>query len=587
MTTNNSVNNKVSTVATSTNASFFPLMAASSTDGNQAANLSTGLTYNPNTNNMTATSFTGALVGNASTANSAGTATDATNTINVAVSDDTSTSSAVYPTWVTATTGNHPIMISSPALTFVPSTGALATTGVFAVGKNSGTNGQITFKGSTSGSCAVKTAAAAGTGTVFQLPADNGTNTYVLQTNGSGVTSWVAGGAGSSNLGTSVSAASPRISGDATTGFYTAGAGKVDVAISGVKVVEFSSTGIELPTGFGITADAANLISVPPNDSSLSSLAIGDRALAHLPALAAGDNIAIGKVSLGNSGITTDAAQNVMLGNFTGSSLTSGADNVCMGHSAGSNITTGYQNVFIGNYSGNGPSTGANNVAIGYSALAIGSADYNTAVGTNTLLSITTGGDMNTALGFNAGVSITTGANNVILGPNVASTTLTTGSNNILIGVSSAVTTAAAGTSNTLKIGGTGTAVIAATATDGTPVITMGGITSAPGFTLVNGSYKTSQTTAPTIATTLTSATITAGGTDEAGELSVVAAGSGTATVTFNLTHASAPKSVVLYPSDAAAITIIPYISSVSTTTFVVTIPVVTGTVTYYYKVSF
>lgn len=92
-------------------------------------------------------------------------------------------------------TGTKFVVDTSPTLV-TPNIGvatgtSLAASGVMSVGANSGTNGQITFNGSTSGSVAVKAAAAAGTGTVFQLPADNGTNTYVLQTNGSGVTSWV------------------------------------------------------------------------------------------------------------------------------------------------------------------------------------------------------------------------------------------------------------------------------------------------------------------------------------------------------------------------------------------------------------
>ncbi|MFA4995437.1 MAG: hypothetical protein WC521_09085, partial [Bdellovibrionales bacterium] len=68
--------------------------------------------------------------------------------------------------------------------------------GVQTIGLNGGTGGQITFNGATSGSVALKVAAAAGTGTVFQLPANNGTNGYLLQTDGNGVTSWVAGGGG-------------------------------------------------------------------------------------------------------------------------------------------------------------------------------------------------------------------------------------------------------------------------------------------------------------------------------------------------------------------------------------------------------
>jgi hypothetical protein len=57
---------------------------------------------------------------------SVGTATDATNT---AITDDTSTATAVYPTWVTANTGNLPQKVTSTKLSFVPSTGALTATG--------------------------------------------------------------------------------------------------------------------------------------------------------------------------------------------------------------------------------------------------------------------------------------------------------------------------------------------------------------------------------------------------------------------------------------------------------------------------
>lgn len=70
------------------------------------------------------------------------------------------------------------------------------------IGVNGATGGQITFNGSTSGSAALRVAAAAGTSTVFQLPPTNGTNTYVLQTDGSGNTSWApsAGGGTVTNV---------------------------------------------------------------------------------------------------------------------------------------------------------------------------------------------------------------------------------------------------------------------------------------------------------------------------------------------------------------------------------------------------
>ncbi len=77
------------------------------------------------------------------------------------------------------------------------------------LGVNTTTLGSIKLFGSTSGDVTVKPAAVAGTATIFQLPATNGTNGYVLQTNGSGVTSWVAsgGGGGGVSLGLVVAVA--------------------------------------------------------------------------------------------------------------------------------------------------------------------------------------------------------------------------------------------------------------------------------------------------------------------------------------------------------------------------------------------
>ncbi len=69
---------------------------------------------------------------------------------------------------------------------------SLDVSGVLESGVNGATGGQLKMFGATSGDVTLKVAAAAGTATVFQLPATNGSNTNLLQTNGSGVTSWVA-----------------------------------------------------------------------------------------------------------------------------------------------------------------------------------------------------------------------------------------------------------------------------------------------------------------------------------------------------------------------------------------------------------
>jgi len=63
-----------------------------------------------------------------SAASTATTATTATNATNIAITDDTTTATSVYPTWVTTTTGNLPAKTSSTKLSFVPSTGRLTAT---------------------------------------------------------------------------------------------------------------------------------------------------------------------------------------------------------------------------------------------------------------------------------------------------------------------------------------------------------------------------------------------------------------------------------------------------------------------------
>ncbi|CAB5212740.1 hypothetical protein UFOVP188_48 [uncultured Caudovirales phage] len=58
-------------------------------------------------------------------AGSATTATTATNATNVAVTDNTSSAAVWYPTFVSNTTGNLPVTVSSTKLKYTPSTGAL------------------------------------------------------------------------------------------------------------------------------------------------------------------------------------------------------------------------------------------------------------------------------------------------------------------------------------------------------------------------------------------------------------------------------------------------------------------------------
>jgi hypothetical protein len=158
-----------------TNAVRYPLFADQTT-GNLATTLvsSTKYNFNPSTGLLTATAFSGSgasltslpagqlsgtipsgVLGNSSlyigttaialnrsssaqsltgvnidgSAGSATTAGTATNATNVAITDDTTTAAEMYLSWVTTSTGNLPIKVSSTKLKFNPSTGVLTATG--------------------------------------------------------------------------------------------------------------------------------------------------------------------------------------------------------------------------------------------------------------------------------------------------------------------------------------------------------------------------------------------------------------------------------------------------------------------------
>jgi hypothetical protein len=160
---------------TTTNAVRYPLFADQTT-GNLATTLvsSTKYNFNPSSGLLTATGFSGSgasltslpagqlsgtipsgVLGNSSlfigttsialnrsssaqsltgvnidgSAGSATTAGTATNATNVAITDDTTTAAEMYLSWVTTTTGNLPIKVSSTKLKFNPSTGVLTATG--------------------------------------------------------------------------------------------------------------------------------------------------------------------------------------------------------------------------------------------------------------------------------------------------------------------------------------------------------------------------------------------------------------------------------------------------------------------------
>jgi hypothetical protein len=104
-------------------ASYNGSAIATLTSDATAANTASTIMARDGSGQVAATTFTGALAGNATSATSA---TNATNATNTGITDDTATNATMFPTWVTANTGNLPQKTTSSKLTFNPSTGALS-----------------------------------------------------------------------------------------------------------------------------------------------------------------------------------------------------------------------------------------------------------------------------------------------------------------------------------------------------------------------------------------------------------------------------------------------------------------------------
>lgn len=93
------------------------------TTGNIASYASASCTWNATSSTLTVPNLT---VTTTLTAN----ASSATNAANIGITDDTATSAAMYPVWVTASTGNLPAKVSSTKFTFNPASGHIDCNGI-------------------------------------------------------------------------------------------------------------------------------------------------------------------------------------------------------------------------------------------------------------------------------------------------------------------------------------------------------------------------------------------------------------------------------------------------------------------------
>lgn len=98
------------------------------------------------------------------------------------------------PSWSTNT---YPATAVAGTIMAALTANTVTATATPVLGANGVTGGQITLSGSASGTAVIRVAAAAGTGTIFQLPATNGSSGQALTTDGAGILSWTpVGGTG-------------------------------------------------------------------------------------------------------------------------------------------------------------------------------------------------------------------------------------------------------------------------------------------------------------------------------------------------------------------------------------------------------
>ncbi len=396
-TATNAIN--VATTQVSSNASYFPLMVSSSTNGNQACDLGTGLTFNPSTNNLSTTTFTGALSGNATTA---------TNGFQYLATSNTSVYGGTNSTL--SFTGADNLVIGDLA------GGSLTTeVGDTLIGRAAGKN--ITV-----GTCTAVGAFAFGTGVLTGV--DNTAVGFHAGINATSMDSSVI--VGSRAVGTGVatgsqntvvgykagenlsSAANNVLIGAVAGNAQTTQAQCVIIGSNAGRVgqVGADSTIVGYNAGRNVTATNSVIMGSSAVSAGImtgsNNTVLGYNAAVNITSAASAVVIGAGAV---NSGVMT-GANNTVIGKGAANNLTSANDSVFIGFTSGLQQTSGAYNTFVGSLSG-----GQNTAMTG---------GFNAAVGAAAGFAMTTAVN-NALLGYQAGVGLTTGHDNTYLGYNVAS----------------------------------------------------------------------------------------------------------------------------------------------------------------------
>jgi hypothetical protein len=393
--------------------------------------VTTPLTYNPNTSTLTASNFSGLA--------------SQSTTIAVAV-DNTATT--YYPTFTSTGAGQKALLFDTTTtpLSYVPSTSTLTATNY----TGSTYNLTTTITSSLSASIAnlqlvnpniaasfdyVMTPAVGIPFTMFSL---SETNSFMRQTflidNEVSATKYSLGGLA-------------PVSG-ANAGFFAQNTGSFasviqNQATSGFVFLNTRTALNALTTSLSVSSTAASFNAANVTLSG-TSINMGQGA-------GGTSNLIVGNTNAKSVVFTT--GQNTIVGTSAGQNMTvASTSNTLIGNNAGLGITSSTQNTFVGYGTGNQVSgTGAgNNVAVGFSAGAamITTATQNTLVGVIAASGLTTGTG-NIVMGFGAASGLLTGASNTVIGLQAGD--LMTGSTNIVIGANAEVPTVA--NSNQIAIG--------------------------------------------------------------------------------------------------------------------------------------
>jgi trimeric autotransporter adhesin len=302
----------------------------------------------------------------------------------------------------------------------------------------------------------------------LKWPQADGSEDYVLSTDGAGQLSWAAQTGGGGGGGTSVTVTQATATAAQTDFSVTYTVGQLSVYLNGALLASGDFTASNGTTVVLASGAALNDIFTAVAYSTVAGLEI-ESGSPYLTAVGSG------------AGAVTTGVNNTFVGFEAGNDNTTGANNTAVGYQALDANTTGVYNTAVGSGALGVNTGGYQNNAFGFDALAVNeTGNFNAAFGVEALKTNTTGnqnsafgegtlklnttgsfnsafgtialrdnttGANNTAVGWNALLVNTTGANNTAVGYQALDAN-TTGTLNTAVGVA-ALTTCTTGSSNT------------------------------------------------------------------------------------------------------------------------------------------